>query len=260
MRLLQNSFKSRLIFRADYLIGFLFSFFYIFLRVFIWKGLYGSDGREISGIFLNSMIAYTVFSSLTEMLTKSDVMTQINNSIQDGSVAMKLLLPIGFQKYYFLSNLSENLFGSIYRSLPSILISIIVFGIHIQLTFLSFAFFCLSVVMAMLINFFFSFILGMSVIIFKNAFYIENLNEVLFKLFSGAIVPMWFFPGWFNAASRFLPFRYVIFEPVSILLGQTPQGQIPRVLLLQLIWTLILWGLMLLVWARSRKHIMVQGG
>ena len=259
-RLLNNSFKSKLVFRADYLIGLLFSFFFMFLQVFIWRGLYGSSGREIGGVVLNEMIAYTIFSGLVQMLTKSEVMTQINESVQDGSISMRLLLPISFRKYYFMSNLSENLFGSIYNSLPPILISMLVFGIRVQITLLNLSFFCLSVVLAILINFFFSFIFGLSVIIFKNAFFVENLNELVFKLFSGTIVPMWFFPNWFNAASRFLPLRYIVFEPISILLGKTPPEKIPHVLLAQLAWVFILWSLTSLVWARSRKHIMVQGG
>jgi ABC-2 type transport system permease protein len=119
-RLLINGFKSKIVFRADYLIGLIFSFFYIVLQVFIWRGLYGSSGEAKMGVVLNDMIAYTILSSMTRMLTKSDVMTDINASVQDGGISMRLLLPLGFRTYYFLSNLSENLFWSLYQSLPPI--------------------------------------------------------------------------------------------------------------------------------------------
>jgi ABC-2 type transport system permease protein len=102
--------------------------------------------------------------------------------------------------------------------------------------------------------------MGMSVLWLKNSFFLENLTELVFRLFGGAVVPLWFFPGWLDTASRFLPFRCVIYEPISILLGKTPMARIPAVLGTQALWAAILFGLMSLVWAKGKKHMMIQGG
>ena len=63
------SFKEKSIFRFDYLLGTVFAFFYIVLKVSLWKGLYGAGGTEIGGIALNSMIAYSIIAGFTEGIT-----------------------------------------------------------------------------------------------------------------------------------------------------------------------------------------------
>ena len=68
------SFKEKSIFRFDYLVGTVFAFFYIVLKVSLWKGLYGAGGTEIGGIALNSMIAYSIIAGFTEEITKTSVM------------------------------------------------------------------------------------------------------------------------------------------------------------------------------------------
>jgi ABC-2 type transport system permease protein len=162
--------------------------------------------------------------------------------------------------YYFLSNLSENLFWSIYQSLPPILVAIVFFGLRFELAPRNLALYFLSVMLAFVIFFLFSFIMGMSFLWFRNAHFLNNLTQLLFRLFSGSVVPLWFFPGWLNRVSDFLPFRYIIFEPISILLGKTPAEQIPGILVMQILWIVILFGLMTLIWVRGRKQIMIQGG
>jgi ABC-2 type transport system permease protein len=259
-RLLINTFKAKFVFRMNYLLNLLFNFFYIVLQIYIWKGLYGSAVTGVSGVSLQEMIAYTIFSSMTQMLTDSETMTDINGSVQDGSITNRLLLPLEFRAYYLMSDLSGNLFWSLYNSLPPILVSILFFGLHFNFSFVNLAFYAVAVALAFFLNFMFSFIMGMSVIWFKNAFFLENLKELAFKLFSGAIVPLWLFPGWLDAASRFLPFRYIVFEPVSVLLGKTPMEQIPAVLGWQVFWICVLYGGMTLVWNRGRRHIMLHGG
>ena len=42
------SFKEKSIFRFDYLVGTVFAFFYIVLKVSLWKGLYGVPFVDLS--------------------------------------------------------------------------------------------------------------------------------------------------------------------------------------------------------------------
>ena len=212
------------------------------------------------GVVLNDMIAYTILSQITSMLTGSNVMYEINASVQDGSISTRLLLPLGFRAYYFLTNLSENLFWSMYRFLPPVLVAILFFGLRFAFSPQRLGLYCVSVMLAFLINFCYIFTMGLSVIWLKNSFFLENLCGVFYRLLSGAVVPVWFFPRWLNTATGFLPFRYIMFEPISILLGKTPFDQIPSVLGMQALWAAILYGLMTLVWTMGRKHIMIQGG
>ena len=61
-KILAISFKEKSIFRFDYIVGTVFAFLYIVLKVYLWKGLYGTGGKAIGGITLNSMIVYSIIA------------------------------------------------------------------------------------------------------------------------------------------------------------------------------------------------------
>ncbi|MCL1849344.1 MAG: ABC-2 family transporter protein [Clostridiales bacterium] len=213
------------------------------------------------GATLDDMIAFTIISGMTSMLTNAyDMMRGINASVLDGSISLRLLLPLGFRTHYFLSQVSENLFWSIYNNLPPILVAVVFFGLRFDFTVQRLGLYCVSVALAICLNFCYSFIMGMSVIWLRNSFFLENLSGVFYRLLSGAVVPIWFFPSWLRTASAYLPFRYTMFEPIAILLGKTPMERIPAVLGTQLLWLAILYGFSWLIWSSGRKHMMIQGG
>ena len=85
-KILSISFKEKSIFRFDYLVNTLFSFFYIVLKVYLWKGLYGISGEAVSGIALNDMLVYSILSSFTAGITKTTVMNDLNESVLSGSI------------------------------------------------------------------------------------------------------------------------------------------------------------------------------
>lgn len=80
------------------------------------------------------------------------------------------------------------------------------------------------------------------------------------NLFSGALVPIWFFPESLKKISIFLPFRYIVFEPLSILLNKKNIYEILNILFLQILWIGILMCVVRVVWDRGRRKIMIQGG
>lgn len=114
--------------------------------------------------------------------------------------------------------------------------------------------------MGIMINFLYNFLFGLSVIWFRNSFFLNNINSVLSNLFSGALVPLWFFPEGLGMLSEFLPFRYIVFEPVSIFLNKRGPEEITTVLGMQLLWIFILYFAVTLVWNKGRHKIMIQGG
>ena len=259
-KIMSISFKEKSIFRFDYAVSTIFSFLYIVLKVYMWRGLYGIKGEAVNGIILNDMIVYSILSSFTCGITNTSVMNDLNSSVLNGSISSNLLLPIGLKKYLFINSVTKNFFLTIYEVVPSVLVAMIFFGFHAKIKLLNLIIYLFSVVMGILINFLYNFLFGSSVIWFRNAFFLNNINSVLLNLFSGATVPIWFFPQGLKTLSDFLPFRYIVFEPVSILLGTKNSSEILFVLGMQILWISILYSAVTLVWNRGRHKIMIQGG
>ena len=251
--------KRRLVFRANYFIDIGFGFLYIFLQIAIWKGLY-KNSPEWNGIVLFEMVSYTLLSSFTQMIVKSSLMRDINNSFQNGSFVMQLLIPQGFIKYHFLLRLSDNLVMSLYKSLPPIVIAIIVFGMRFSFSWLQLICYVVMTLISFCLHFTYSMIMGLSVFWFKNSFFLDNVDELIFKVFSGAIVPFWFFPKWLQSVSYYFPFRLMVFEPIAMLMGKTSLSNFHRIILVQLVWLVLLSIIMCIVWKSCQKRLLVQGG
>lgn len=259
-KILAITFKERSVFRFDYIVKTLFSFFYIVLKVSLWKGLYGAGGAAVGGIVLNEMIVYSILSSFTEGITKTSVMKELNDSVLNGSISSNLLLPLGLKKYMFLNSITRNIFWTVYGIVPSVFMAVLFLDFRFEIRPVSLAVYVCSLVMGILINFLYHFLFGSSVIWFRNSFFLNNMNSVLLKLFSGALVPLWFFPPGLRALSDYLPFRYIVFEPTAILLNRKSNGEMMSVLGMQLLWTAVLYCCVTLVWSRGRNRIMIQGG
>lgn len=259
-RILLNSLKSKTIFRFDYLVGTIFSFAYIVLKIYIWKGLYATDVPNVYSVVLQDMIVYSIVSSFTEGITGSRVMNEINDSVLNGTVVGDLLLPMNYIKYLFINSLSKGVFNTVYSVLPSVLVAMLLFGMRTPFMLANVVTYIGSVVLGIGINFFYNFSFGLTCVWFRNAFFLDNLNSVFTKLFSGSFVPIWFFPGWLGTLSLFMPFRYVIFEPVTILLGMKTAGEIGKVLAMQMGWMGILVSLSFLLWRMAQKRLMIHGG
>ena len=259
-RILLNSFKSKTIFRFDYLVGTVFSFAYIVLKIYIWKGLYATDVPNVYSVVLQDMIVYSIVSSFTEGITGSRVMNEINDSVLNGAVVGDLLLPIDYIKYLFVHSFSKGIFHTVYSVLPSVLVAILLFGTRTPFTLVNGLIYIGSVVLGIGINFFYNFSFGLTCVWFRNAFFLGNVHSVFTKLFSGSFVPIWFFPGWLGTLSLFMPFRYVVYEPVTILLGMKTAREIGKVLAMQMGWLSILVSLSLLLWRMAQKRLMIQGG
>lgn len=83
---------------------------------------------------------------------------------------------------------------------------------------------------------------------------------VVQNVLAGALIPLWFFPGWFVAADQWLPFQGTLNVPLSLYVGRVPVDQALRELLIQAGWIALLAAATTLVWRRAAARITVLGG
>jgi ABC-2 type transport system permease protein len=84
--------------------------------------------------------------------------------------------------------------------------------------------------------------------------------EIVQNVLAGALVPLWFFPGWFASFDRLLPFQGTLNVPLSLYIGRTPVSQLGGDLAVQAVWIAVLAGLSTLVWRRASARVTVLGG
>ena len=125
---------------------------------------------------------------------------------------------------------------------------------------LQLAFLFLGSLLCFLIFVLFDFCVGMIAFFTSYIFGLFMVKEALMSFLTGQLIPLSFFPAVVQRIFDFLPFSSMIYTPVMIYLGKYQGTELAWVLLRQLAWVLILYGLGTLIWNRVTKRLVVLGG
>ena len=89
---------------------------------------------------------------------------------------------------------------------------------------------------------------------------IHSLIVPLVEFFSGAIIPLPFFPDSLQKVLNLLPFASIENTPYLIYVGYIPVEKALWSIALQVFWALVLAGVGILWMRRSLRRVIVQGG
>jgi ABC-2 type transport system permease protein len=80
------------------------------------------------------------------------------------------------------------------------------------------------------------------------------------NLFSGALIPLVFFPDWLRALAAVLPFQGLVSTPALIYLGQLDGPTTAVMLAIQAVWAVGLFLFGRLLWRSAIKAVTINGG
>lgn len=83
---------------------------------------------------------------------------------------------------------------------------------------------------------------------------------MIVDLLSGVIIPISFYPGWLHQLMSYLPFQTIGYLPTVILVKGVTFAVFMETIGIQLVWMLILGGLIHWIWSRARRSLVIQGG
>ena len=120
--------------------------------------------------------------------------------------------------------------------------------------------FLVSLVLGVLLMFELTYTFGLLAFRIQRCWFLSWYVSALTTFFGGTAVPLWFYPKALQTVSYVLPFRYVAFEPVNLLLGRTPAGEAWVPILCALAWLLVLGLLDRVMWRSAVQGLTVNGG
>jgi ABC-2 type transport system permease protein len=258
-----NAFRANMAYKTEvgmFLFGQIIN---IFVQVYIWYAIYGSHQQlqsNIGSVYISEMITYVVISNCIAVFATSDVIYKISNKVSSGEIVMDLIKPMSFRSTVFCQSLGANLFRILFELIPVILVSLLFFHLLLpQWTHL--LFFLLMLVNSLILNFLVTYIIGLISFWYILVWQLNTVLNGLVRLFSGAFIPVWFFPDSFVTISYFFPFRLMYYEPVSVYLGKVSGGYaISLIILQQFLWIIGLLLLERLMWSRAVNKLVLQGG
>ena len=259
-----NEIKTQMAYKGAFYLFIVISTFGSFVSYFLWSAIYGSSANGIlGGLTRDEMTVYIFMVYVTSSVVTISISEWVSEDVVKGTVAMQLIKPIDYR----LSLIARALGQMIYRFiLPSVFIWI---GLELYKCFAlglgftpvaNIGIYIFSCMMSFLIYVLFDFCVGMIAFFTSYVFGLYMVKEALLSFLTGQLIPLSFFPEVVQRIFDFLPFSSMIYAPVMIYLGKYQGAELVWILLRQLVWVLLLYGLGSLVWKRVTKRLVVLGG
>lgn len=226
---------------------------------YFWKAIFG-EGSVDNGITVNSMLTYTVMSSVLSVLFTTGVERRIQQSVEKGSIAIDMMRPINVFGAFLAEDMGRLTALFFQNLLPILIIGGILIKFPVIEAWSSIPFFSLSLIMSMVINWLIAALFGMWAFTAITMDALFQVKKHLIRLLSGSIIPIWFFPKGMANILNMLPFVYIYQLPLDIYIGRLTEEEIYNAMLIQLIWVFILMLLFMLLSKKALKKVMVQGG
>jgi ABC-2 type transport system permease protein len=246
-----------------YRFGFLFTIFgnivYLGVAYYLWKSIYRYSDT-IRGLTFNETFLYVGLGSAIFILLKTYADWIIHYEIREGAIATYLTKPMDFQIYALFANLGSLLMNLTAITIPTALAMVflfkvkVVFGVGLLL-------FPVSLLLAFIISFSIDYFIGLMGFYSESVWGLSMTKEIIVTVFSGALIPLQFFPDGIQNVLFWLPFQAIYHTPL-MMITRPDQGLnifLPMILI-QLFWAAALFILARLFYNQAIKVLRIAGG
>lgn len=200
---------------------------YFIVQYFIWTAVYG-DSSALNGMGLSEIIRYFGASALIGYLTMDFADWNLSMLIRTGKFLTFALRPLDHRFFALSQKAGHRILGFIFEFIPCLLIFILLFKVDMMPASIGWT--VLSVMLAFLMNFFVNYCLGMVSFWLVQANGIRAVFAIISSVFSGALIPLVFFPDWLQKIQFFLPFQYISYVPSMVFIGKYTLGSMEMAL------------------------------
>ena len=254
----KKSFLQKSAYRLDHWMGILNTLIRLVIYIEIYRALY--SGREVvDGITMAMVTTNFILSlGLESFFVVNDF--YLANRIYNGSIATEMLLPVSFHGRMLADNLGVAAFKLIFHFVPAMLVAVLFIGMAAPASAGAFGLFVLSALFGYGLLWSLSFMFQMFSFWLINVWAIMTIKNVFINVLSGSMIPLWFMPQSVRKIISFTPFEGIYFTPVQIYLGNISGEEIAAGFIKQLVWIICLMTCGFILWNKSKRKLVVQGG
>lgn len=255
--------------RAAYMIGIVYRFGFLFtilgnivylgVAYYLWRSIYRYSDT-IRGLTFNETFLYVGLGSAVFILLKTYADWYIHYEIREGLIANYLTKPLDFQLYNLFANLGALLMNLTAITLPTVLMLGFVFRVKVTYgpgIFL----FPISLFLAFLISFSIDYAIGLMGFYSESVWGLSTTKEILVTVFSGALIPLQFFPEAMQRVLFWLPFQAIYHTPLMMLTRPSQDLSVfLSMMAVQLAWAALLFIAARLFYNQAIKVLRIAGG
>jgi ABC-2 type transport system permease protein len=255
----RGTFMVGMVYRFGFLFTILGNIVYLGVAYYLWRSIYRYSD-VIRGLTFNETFLYVGLGSAVFILLKTYADWYLHYEIREGIIAVYLTKPIDLQVYMLFANFGSLLMNLLAISIPTAIMLGLVFQINIAFgpgLFL----FPISLVFAFLVSFSIDYVIGLMGFYSESVWGLSTTKEIIVTVFSGALIPLQFFPHAMQKVLFWLPFQAIYHTPL-MMLTRPNQGLdvfLPMILV-QIAWVIVLFGVGRLFYNQAVKVLRIAGG
>jgi ABC-2 type transport system permease protein len=245
-------YRAELVMRAGQMMLFMGVFMALWAAVFA----FGKQG-ELAGYTMAQVVWYFGMTE-TIVLSSSRIFVEISDAVKAGDLAYTLARPLSYPFY----QVANSLGNSAPRFILNMLTAAIVVGLGLQevagsppglLAFLVMA------ALALLLDALIAVLIGLLAFWMEEVLPVYWIYSKLLFTVGGMFLPLEMFPEWLRRVTVWLPFQFITYAPARAFVD-FDLSFVLRAATGQVTYITILLAVVMLVWRRARRRLVVHGG
>jgi len=257
--IVKGGFMLGVVYRFGFIFTIIGNIVYLGVAYYLWKSIY-KYADIIHGLSFNETFLYVGLGSAVFILLKTYTDWFLHGDIRDGTIASYLIKPLDVTLYVLSFSMGFFLFNVIVVTIPTFLLLAFVFKVQFVLG-PGLVLFPFSLFMAFLISFFFDYFVGLFGFYSESVWGLSTTKEIIITVFSGALIPLQFFPDAIQKVLYWLPFQAIFHTPLMMVTKPNLGWDV----LLPMLATQLFWVIALFIGARlfynqAIKVLRISGG
>ena len=249
-------------YRFEFIVGIISTLFPILIQVFLWYAVYDGTGHDtMYGYSFAQMLAYVAIAGAVGKFVVTGIENMVNDDIHSGGLSAFIVKPVKYIPFRLLQAVGQRFAATVTMSIfTAVSITTLVLTVGFEVKFYAVCMFIPALLLAMVLNFFIFLIVSIF------AFWLTEVGRFFYALqvailvISGGVFPITVFGEAYVFISRFLPFQYTSYFPITVMTGVYTVTEILTGMLVQFIWIAVLLILANIFWRAGIKRYVAVGG
>lgn len=252
-------FRGLLQYRAAALAGLGTQVFWGLLQVMVFTAFFASSSGP-QPMTLQAVVTYTWLKQALLLLLPWRPDPEVQAAVRSGNVAYELLRPVDLYGLWFARAVALRTAPALLRCLPMVVLALLWLGMEPPPSSFAALTFAVSLLAALMLSAALTTLLSVAMMFTIEGRGIQSISMSLTNVFAGAIIPLAFFPDWFQPLAAVLPWRGLMDTPFRLYLGEPGVLEAFAMIAHQLVWTAVLVALGRGLLRRAARRLVVQGG
>lgn len=256
-------FSMGLQYRAAALAGVVTQFAWGFLEIMVFRAFYEADADAFPMSFSATASYIWLQQAFLAFFMVWMMENEIFDAIAGGGIAYELCRPVDIYWMWYSRSVANRMSRAVLRCFPVLIVAgflPVPYGMAAPVSPAAFLWFLVALVLGLLVT------VAFCMLIYVLAFFTVSTQGLrilcvsLVEFFSGAVIPLPFFPEKLTRIMELLPFAAMQNVPLRIYGGSLSGKELQQAVYLQLFWLIALTALGKLLCRRAQRRVVVQGG